>query len=502
MRSRFPGDRRIFWGCGRASPEAPTFWFDRCSRASTISEESVLGATATLRKPGLLGFLAAWAVLAAPPSGDACRWRALTHHERVLWAFAGANLLLFALVPPYTSLVGEVHIRHAVIGTAVLPLLAARGGSLRRARRATAALAILAVITIAIAWDHLIRFDREARGFDQVVERIPYGARLVALIWDANGAVMRTKPYWHFGAYAQARRGGCSHTFPRIFRNLPVRMRADLPIPETPIGLDAKPYLFDYQAFGYAYDHVLVRMGETKGRDRFPEFPYQLVFEAAPWQLWRALPRVAGPPESLEAGRLGSVSLFRPSQPRRGFVFLFSDVGGFDSDLAQAARTLAAQGVGRGRRSRPTPRPRGERRRMPLPAVGDRGARSASSASSASRATAAAAGRIGRRRDARPRGARPVAGGDGRRRRLRRPRAANQVPLCPGARRTRSRRAFATHPSRRCPPRRNCAPGETPGARLVAAISARPRRAADRARPLPRASRCGDPRRRRASCSP
>lgn len=55
--------------------------------------------------------------------------------------------------------------------------------------------------------------------------------------------------------------------------------------------------------------------------------------------------RAAAPAESLEAGRLGSVSLFRPSEPKRGFVFLFSDLDGFDSDLAQAARTLAAQGM-------------------------------------------------------------------------------------------------------------------------------------------------------------
>ena len=52
--------------------------------------------------------------------------------------------------------------------------------------------------------------------------------------------------------------------------------------------LFAKPYLFDYASFGYFYDHVLVRTGETKGRDHFAEFPYELVFEAPPWQLWEA----------------------------------------------------------------------------------------------------------------------------------------------------------------------------------------------------------------------
>ena len=282
----------LAWGLwAGASQGAPTFAFSPLLERLDDFEESVLGGYRDASEAHLLlGFLAAWAVLAAPvfPVTRA-RWRALSHHERVLWAYAGVNLLLFAVVPSWTSLVGEVHARHAVIAIAVLPALAAPGGSRRRARRATAALAILAVITIANAWVHLIRFDREARGFDEVVERIPYGARLLALTWDANGSVMRTKPYWHFGAYAQARRGGLlSYSFPRVYRNLPVRMRADAPVPESPANLFTKPYLFDYEAFGFAYDHVLVRTGETKGRDRFPVFPYQLVFEAPPWQLWRA----------------------------------------------------------------------------------------------------------------------------------------------------------------------------------------------------------------------
>lgn len=255
-------------------------------------EESVLGGYRDSSEAKLLiGFLVAWAVLAAPvfPVSRE-RWRALSHHERLLWVFAGVNLLIFAVGPSYTSLVGETHMRHAVIAAAVLPALAAGKSSLRRARRAIAALAILALATIAIAWVHLIRFDREVQGFDEVVERIPFGSRIVALTWDANGSVMRTRPYWHFGAYAQARRGGLlSYTFPRVFNNLPLRMRAEARIPKTPTHLFEKASVFDYQAFGYAYDHVLVRTGETKGRDRFPEFPYQLVFEAPPWQLWSAI---------------------------------------------------------------------------------------------------------------------------------------------------------------------------------------------------------------------
>ncbi len=339
----------LVWGLyADAHPNATVFALSPLLERLDDFEESVLGGYRDASEAHLMiGFLGAWAVLAAPVFPvSRRRWRVLSHHERLLWAFAGVNLLLFAVVPWRTGLLTELHARHAVIAMAMLPALAAREGSPRRARRATAALAILALATIAIAWVHLVRFDREARGFDEVVERIPFGSRIVALTWDANGAVMRTRPYWHFSAYAQARRGGLiAQSFPRMFRSIPVRLRADVRLPDSPTSLEAKPYLFDYRAFGFAYDHVLVRTGETRGRDRFPEFPYQLVFEAPPWQLWRALPHPVAQAEILEAGRLGSVSLFRPSEPKRSFVILFSDVDGFGPDLAQAARTLAAQGV-------------------------------------------------------------------------------------------------------------------------------------------------------------
>ena len=283
----------LAWGLSAGTSHVePTVLFSPLLERLDDFEESVLGGYRDASEAHLLiGFLVAWAMLTAPvfPISRA-RWRALTHHERVLWAFTGVNLLLFAVAPVHTSLGGEIHVRHAVIATAMLPALAAPAGARARARRTTLALAALGAITIAIAWVHLVRFDREVRGFDQVVERIPFGARLVALTWDANGAVMRSWPYWHFGAYAQARRGGLlAQSFPRMFWNIPVRMRADAAIPDSPPGLEARPQLFDYRAFGFAYDYVLVRTGETKGRDRFPEFPYQMVFEAPPWQLWRAI---------------------------------------------------------------------------------------------------------------------------------------------------------------------------------------------------------------------
>ncbi len=282
----------LAWGLQAGhSAGAPSFAFEPLLARLDDFEESVLGGYRDASEAWLLiGYLVAWAALAAravPISRE--RWRALDYPERVLWVFAGANLLLFAIVPANTSLVGEVHMRHAVIAMAMLPALAVRDAGREHTRSARLGLVLLALITIAVAWLHLDRFDREARGFAAVIERIPYGSRIVALTWDANGAVMRTQPYWHFSAYAQARRGGLiAESFPRMFWNLPVRVREDARIPASPSVLFAKPQLFDYASFGFFYDTVLVRTGETRGRDHFVPFPYDLSFEAPPWQLWRA----------------------------------------------------------------------------------------------------------------------------------------------------------------------------------------------------------------------
>ena len=281
----------LAWGLqAGSSAGAPTFTFEPLLERLDDFEESVLGGYRDASEAWLLiAFLVAWAARTAralPFTRE--RWRALEHPERVLWVFAGVNLLLFAVVPANTSLVGEVHMRHAVIAMAILPALAARDAGREHARLARRALVLLALLTIANAWLHLIRFDREARGFDAVIEQIPWGSKIVALTWDANGSVMRTWPYWHFAAYAQARRGGLiAQSFPRMFWNLPVRVREDARIPASPSVLFAKPQLFDYASFGFFYDVVLVRTGETKGRDRFAEFPYARSFEAPPWQLWK-----------------------------------------------------------------------------------------------------------------------------------------------------------------------------------------------------------------------
>jgi hypothetical protein len=283
----------LAWGLRAGQGAGPLrFGFTPLLERLDDFEESVLGGYRDTSEAGLLlGFFAVFAALAAPvlPLSRA-RWRALAFHERLLWLFAGANLLLFAVVPGNTSLVGELHVRHALLAAAVLPALVAPPSG-ARLRAGAGALVLLGLASVAIAWTNLTRFDREARGFDAVIERVPFGARTLMLDWDPSGAVMRTGPYWHFAAYVQARRGGLvAETFPRMFWNLPVRLREDAGVPPTPRQLFIRPDRFDAEGFGAFYDHIVVRLGGDAAQGHFAEPGYRLVFEAPPWQLWRRQP--------------------------------------------------------------------------------------------------------------------------------------------------------------------------------------------------------------------
>ncbi|MBM4395188.1 MAG: hypothetical protein FJ087_05815 [Deltaproteobacteria bacterium] len=216
------------------------------------------------------------------------RWRAATPADRALVLLAVANLALYALLPQATGTAKFVHFRHAALALLlVLPVLEAG----RPARIAAVACAVFAA---ANAWLHLWAFDAEARGFDAVRAAIPAGARVASLAIDRDGEVMRTAPYLHFAAYAQADAGGLpAVTFPRLFWNLPVRFREDAGVPPTPVRFEWNPRLYSHKEFGHFYDHVLVRRPGPAVLGTAPDFPCEPALVAPPWQLYRAIRGVA-----------------------------------------------------------------------------------------------------------------------------------------------------------------------------------------------------------------
>jgi hypothetical protein len=150
-------------------------------------------------------------------------------------------------------------------------------------------LAGLTALSFAIHWSHLIRFDREARDFDEVIAQLPDAPRVYFLNWDPSGRVTRTNAYLHFHAYIQARRGGLiSFSFPGLFWVMPMRQREDAGIPTLSEGAEWSPRSFDYDAIGDFYDYVLVREREKRpGVASLAKFPYDLIYSNPPWELYR-----------------------------------------------------------------------------------------------------------------------------------------------------------------------------------------------------------------------
>jgi len=203
---------------------------------------------------------------------------------------AAANLALYFTLPTHTETALFVHFRHGLLAVCFLPLLASDRARVERPRVSCAVLAALAGATFLIHGSHLLRFDREARPFDAVVEQLPDHPKLYFLSWDRAGAVVQTNPYHHFHAYIQARRGGViAFSFPEMFWNIPVRLRADAGVPPLPRAAEWRPWTFDDDAVGGFYDFVLVRNRRdgSGGVGTLPRFRYERIYADPPWELYR-----------------------------------------------------------------------------------------------------------------------------------------------------------------------------------------------------------------------
>jgi len=335
------------WLGSGSFPPGPFYYEPLSSRLKDFDDEILGGYRGHWEDGLLLAWLATWILL----SHDSLpvtrrRWRALTPAARAVCVLPLLCAGLYFALPTHTAYAKAVHFRFALLAAAWLPLAAGSDGLVRRPRLARAALAGLTLATLALAWLQLARFDREARTFDAVLERLPERPKVLALTFDRDGRVMRTVPYLHFLAYTQARHGGViAASFVGEFWQLPLREAPGSDRPPSPPDLAWRPQDFDPNGFGAWYDWVIVRARRLGERESLPEASYELVLDARPWRLYHARPRPAVPPEPLEAGRLGKVSLFRAVAPARGFVFLFSDAGGLNPDLVQTAGTLAARGT-------------------------------------------------------------------------------------------------------------------------------------------------------------
>jgi hypothetical protein len=282
----------VFWFVSGRGQPGDGRWFNPPLEMRVVElPANVLGGWADASEPLLLAaFLAAfvlvsWEFVPVTPR----RWRALPTAERTLWIAVVANLVLYLVVPQSTPTAKFVHFRHAVIAALLAPALACWGPLAKRASLvAGTMLAVVGVGALANSFDHLRLFDREARAFDLVVERIPERPRLATLTYDKRGRVAGVPAYLHFGAYVQARRGGVmAASFPELFWNIPVALRTDAPAPRTPRDFEWRPGLFADSELTRFVEWVIVRRPGAQILATSGQFPFELVFASPPWQVYR-----------------------------------------------------------------------------------------------------------------------------------------------------------------------------------------------------------------------
>jgi len=241
----------------------------------------------------LAATLLAIAFFVAPAfPGKRTRWRDIDPSVRAAMLFAAVNLALYFALPTHTEKALFVHFRHGLLAMAFLPLVASNHSLLCRPRVSRVLLLTLAGAALLVHGTQLVRFDREARPFDAVIDRLPDRPKLYFLSWDRTGEVIRTNPYHHFHAYVQARRGGViSFSFPEMFWNIPVRLRADAGVPKAQRFAEWRPGSFDDDRVGWFYDFVLVRNSSdgSGGVGTLPKFPYERIYANPPWELYRRI---------------------------------------------------------------------------------------------------------------------------------------------------------------------------------------------------------------------
>jgi hypothetical protein len=135
---------------------------------------------------------------------------------------------------------------------------------------------------------HHLRFDREAGALDAALARLPWGQRVLPLIYDNRGEVLEKWPYLHIGQYAMVRRGGTtSHTLAQIGA-FPVARRADA---RLPIVDPWRPKTFDFARQGRSYDYFLIREERLAGVSPFRDHEREVrcVFREGPWSLYERM---------------------------------------------------------------------------------------------------------------------------------------------------------------------------------------------------------------------
>ncbi len=215
-----------------------------------------------------------------PPTGPGplawlFRWRAEL-------AAAGA-LLAYFVTPMEIGLQWYVNPRFLVFGVLLATLWLGPEPFLAWRRHLLWPLAALALAVLVHDAVQIRRFQREAEGFEEVLEAASRGGRTLGLIFDlGTGRPVRTWPFLHFAGYLQAHKGGdLGFSFAGL-PSIPVRYR---PGAQAPHPYEWKPEQFRWARHGRYYRRILVR-GRPRGDARDLARHAVRVFTAPGWALY------------------------------------------------------------------------------------------------------------------------------------------------------------------------------------------------------------------------
>ena len=188
----------------------------------------------------LCGWVVVAAVLAAHEFPITWRrWMNLGVHSRAAYILIVVHIVAYFVVPVATPTAKFINFRHAMMAAMLVPLLVTNYEYLRVREVASSMLVVLAAVALGNTWRHLWQFEREASDFDTIVAAVPARAHLAQLTYESKGAIMRSHAYLHFGAYAQAQKGGVfAVSFPILFWNIPLKGRRNSDMPDTPKNME------------------------------------------------------------------------------------------------------------------------------------------------------------------------------------------------------------------------------------------------------------------------
>ena len=206
----------------------------------------------------------------------------------------GCVLLVYFLTPHQAGVGVFLNVRLApLIALAALPVLRPSRGPATNAALAAAAFSAL-VMSGYSAWKMRVADDAELGRIDEVLARIPRGARVIGLNFDLESAHVQFSPWIYAVSYHRVRNGGVTAYSFAETAHWPVRLVSggDRPVKREPFWAQ-KPCVFRNATDGVWFDYVLTR-GDLDPFEREPAGPrFHLVDETRGFRLYA---KIAGAP--------------------------------------------------------------------------------------------------------------------------------------------------------------------------------------------------------------